>query len=97
MPKQIKVTEHLLQMAVAELGLSSKIINRLEDHNVLTVQQLLYCCGRTYHCSKCDRLGDCQVIVKLVEIDQVSKTSINQIYEALWLASREGGSSDVAR
>jgi hypothetical protein len=37
------------------------------------------------------------VIVKLVEIDQVSKTSINQIYEALWLASREGGSSDVAR
>jgi DNA-directed RNA polymerase alpha subunit len=80
---RIHITEELLRTPVADLSLPVRTINQLIDHNIITVMDLLYCCGKVVECLKCDKLGDCPAKIRLLDIPQFGKASLDKIYQAL--------------
>lgn len=81
MPTKVKITEELLQTHLAE-WFEPRILNLLEKKDVTTLQDLLYCCGRTYPCKKCEDRKGCEK-VKIIGIEQSGIRTLQIILDRL--------------
>ena len=80
MTEQIKITEELLQSPVASLDFTTRIVNTLENNDVKTVMDLLYCCGRVIMCDNCELQSECPAKKKLLDMKQMGVGGIDEIY-----------------
>ena len=71
---RIRITEELLQTHLAE-WFDVRILNMLEKGDIHTLGDLLYSCGRTYSCLKCEEVYGCEK-TKLMDLDQVGEKVI---------------------
>ena len=90
--KQIKITEELLSTTIADLGVSVRITSILEKKVILTLQQLLYCCGRENRCDECSDSDGCVATMRLLDIDQFGVIALESVFEALEKKSKESRS-----
>lgn len=76
-----KIDEDLLATPLCDL-LDLRMANLLEAGGVMTMLDLLRCCGRTCKCKECEKQEDCD-LVKLVAIRGIKEVGLQRIFDML--------------